>query len=303
MTVESVHSNAANWIIDPHGEQTRLIHPERRQEWQWAIQSDTMGLKLPLIIRHCGNSIWEAGVRIERRKSKIFGIELVTSGSIEFEQNGRQYTVNPGEIFILYQGKDHSYGTGQNSGAHKRFFCLGGEMLSTALSHMGILDCDVFRPSDPFAFIRFFKTASYLFSHRPSDFLKHLSELTYSLLLFTGNEITAPRIHVSLSSAINFMHEHLTSDISLHQVADCTHLSVPHFCHLFKKHTGAAPMEYFRNLKIEFACQQLSGTSARIKEIASRLGYSDMAYFSRLFTKQTGMSPREFKKKNSTFLK
>ena len=56
-------------------------------------------------------------------------------------------------------------------------------------------------------------------------------------------------------------------------------------------------MEYFNHLKVQQACQHLLFTNSRIKEVAFEVGISDPYYFSRMFTKVMGMSPKEYKEK------
>jgi len=57
-----------------------------------------------------------------------------------------------------------------------------------------------------------------------------------------------------------------------------------------------SPIDYFIRLKIHFACQLLTQTDLKIKEIADRIGYDDPYYFSRLFKQVTGQSPKVYKK-------
>jgi AraC-like DNA-binding protein len=147
------------------------------------------------------------------------------------------------------------------------------------------------------AFVALFKAAALAFETRPPGFLTKLSELAYSILLFLGNELAGPRYPFPVQAALDYMHYHLNSQVSLRELSAAAHLSVPHFCRLFNVSMGSAPMEFFRRLKIGYARQHLTGTTARINEIAAKLGFEDVAYFSRVFTKETGVSPREFKRR------
>lgn len=60
--------------------------------------------------------------------------------------------------------------------------------------------------------------------------------------------------------------------------------------------TGLSVGAYIRNMAIMQAKRQLAYTSLSAKEIAYNLGYDDYAYFSKLFTKNTGISPSEYRK-------
>jgi AraC-like DNA-binding protein len=73
------------------------------------------------------------------------------------------------------------------------------------------------------------------------------------------------------------------------------HLSESHFGRLFRDETGVAPMKFLRDLRIARACELLRRTHLHVAEIAYDVGYSDPAYFSRLFHRQTGTSPRAYR--------
>jgi YesN/AraC family two-component response regulator len=57
-----------------------------------------------------------------------------------------------------------------------------------------------------------------------------------------------------------------------------------------------SPIDYFIKLKIHYACQLLSQSDMKIKEIADKTGYDDPYYFSRLFKQVMGKSPKEYRK-------
>jgi AraC-like DNA-binding protein/mannose-6-phosphate isomerase-like protein (cupin superfamily) len=98
-----------------------------------------------------------------------------------------------------------------------------------------------------------------------------------------------------IEPSINFMQQHLSEMLRLSDIAESVNVSVPHYSFLFRQKTGFAPMEYFNQLKIQKACQYLLFTDLRIKEIAEQLGIEDPYYFSRMFTRLMGISPKEYR--------
>jgi hypothetical protein len=64
---------------------------------------------------------------------------------------------------------------------------------------------------------------------------------------------------------------------------------------LFKEQTGYSPVDYFIHLKMQHACMLLSVTRKTVREIAWEIGYDDPYYFSRIFKKVIGMSPRRYR--------
>lgn len=97
--------------------------------------------------------------------------------------------------------------------------------------------------------------------------------------------------------AIDFLKRHLDEALTLEEIARSVNLSATHFCSLFKKKTGFSPIEYFSHLKVQKACQYLLFTKLRVKEISLELGIDDPYYFSRIFSKVMGISPKDYREK------
>ena len=62
-----------------------------------------------------------------------------------------------------------------------------------------------------------------------------------------------------------------------------------------KELTGLSSSQYIKNEIILLAKRELFHTSDSVKEIAYRLGFTDNAYFTRLFTETAGISPNKFR--------
>jgi AraC family transcriptional regulator of arabinose operon len=91
------------------------------------------------------------------------------------------------------------------------------------------------------------------------------------------------------------MRNSLHQDLILDTLAHYSQLSKFHFAKKFKELTDSSPIQHFINMKIQHACLQLDNSDIAIKDIASDLGYSDPYYFSRLFKKLVGISPKQYR--------
>jgi len=98
-----------------------------------------------------------------------------------------------------------------------------------------------------------------------------------------------------ITQSIQFMREHLAQSFTVPELAAQAGLSVSHYAALFREQVGRPPIVFFNFLKVQQACQLLADRSLRIKEIAHQLGFGDVYYFSRVFTKVMGISPRQFR--------
>lgn len=86
------------------------------------------------------------------------------------------------------------------------------------------------------------------------------------------------------------------SNLTLHDVAAHVALSNNHFCTVFSQEMGVTFTEYLTAVRVARARELLSGTSMRTGDVAYAVGYNDPHYFSYLFKKNTGLSPRDYRK-------
>lgn len=112
-------------------------------------------------------------------------------------------------------------------------------------------------------------------------------------------------INAKISDAIAFITTHYNTDISIRELALSCNISQSHFMSLFKKQTGMAPHAYQQTLRLKNAMTLLTSTQLSISDICTLCGYQDPLYFSRLFHKNTGISPSDYRlkhKKSNLFL-
>lgn len=103
--------------------------------------------------------------------------------------------------------------------------------------------------------------------------------------------------HEWLSERVKeFVDSHLTESYTLEQMANEFQVSVSYLSHSFKRATGHSVMQYMTQRRIGEAQTLLVTTTQPIKQIAQRMGYTDLSYFTRVFTHNVGMSPRKYRK-------
>ena len=133
----------------------------------------------------------------------------------------------------------------------------------------------------------------------------YISQTLHHLLgtLFFNNRAFSPTLRTSrfhnLEETRNFLRQNLHSRLTLDEMAAHARLSKSHFIRLFKEQTGYSPVDYFIHLKMQHACMLLSVTRKTIREIAWEIGYDDPYYFSRIFKKVIGVSPRRYREEQS----
>lgn len=85
------------------------------------------------------------------------------------------------------------------------------------------------------------------------------------------------------------------SSLSLHMVAAEVGFSPNHFSTIFSQETGQTFVEYLTEVRLEAAKELLTNSDARMSDIAFDVGYQEPHYFSYLFKKHVGVSPREYR--------
>ena len=94
-----------------------------------------------------------------------------------------------------------------------------------------------------------------------------------------------------------YIDEHYFEDLTLESISKELNISVSYMCHVFKKTTGYAPIQYIMNRRIGKAQSLLIGTQYSATEIASMVGYDNPNYFNTIFKKTVGISPIKFRKR------
>jgi AraC-like DNA-binding protein len=117
-----------------------------------------------------------------------------------------------------------------------------------------------------------------------------------SFFLFPNKTYSMEEEDNPLDQSITFMKVNINKRLTADDLASRFQYSSSHYTALFKRKTGMSPIDYFIRLKVYFACQLLTQTDLKVKEIADRIGYDDPYYFSRLFKQVMGKSPKDYKK-------
>ncbi|MBE7043789.1 MAG: helix-turn-helix domain-containing protein [Ruminococcaceae bacterium] len=125
--------------------------------------------------------------------------------------------------------------------------------------------------------------------------LSHLFQ-HYKIEALTENEILArknqrKKIGEILKYIARNYHEKLTTA----SLAEEFHMNEQYLCKFFKRKTGKSPTQYINHYRIEKAILFLETSDYSMTEIAFNVGFDDSNYFSRIFKKHIGQTPREYK--------
>lgn len=107
---------------------------------------------------------------------------------------------------------------------------------------------------------------------------------------------TTSEVYTSLiSNALNIIDNYFYSNLSINDLASRLSVSPSLLCHQFKKETGKTIIEYKLTCQIQEACNLLKITDMSILDISSAIGINNSAYFSKVFKKIMGCTPKEYR--------
>lgn len=121
-----------------------------------------------------------------------------------------------------------------------------------------------------------------------------LSSLAVSTHGFSNNLTLIDRI-------CRYLSDNIGVPFSSENIEKRFYLSYKYMAHLFKKEKGVTMQQYHNSVRMDEACRLLCSTLMSIGEIADKLGFSDVLYFSRCFRNYTGKSPSAYRKDSARY--
>lgn len=115
---------------------------------------------------------------------------------------------------------------------------------------------------------------------------------TFTDSMFSGITSTGGQ---TIKKAIKYITQHYAENLTLEQVAGEVHLNPSYFSTYFKQTAGISFKEYLNMVRVEESKRLLSSTDYSVIDIAVSTGFENQSYFSKVFKKYTGLTPRQFR--------
>jgi CheY-like chemotaxis protein len=97
--------------------------------------------------------------------------------------------------------------------------------------------------------------------------------------------------------AMGYLHTHYAEDISREAVAQYVGVSEGYLTRCFRQETGLTLIAYLNRYRIRLAKTLLTGKTQSVTEVALAVGFSNVAYFSRVFHREVGLWPSEYQRR------
>lgn len=241
-----------------------------------------------------------------REKTHLNVLAFVTSGEGELTLNGRREALSAGTVFQIAPDSYMRIETGALSplcfySFHFRYGLVrwDGGALSVQPGEQPLPFPAGRCGFDP-ALAEPFRQAFQIWSDKRTGYEWHVQCQFFAIVqrlaaMEPEREAGASPAAAAVQAAIAYMNAHYAEDVPRDALAALVSLSPGYFTVAFKKHTGFSPIQYLNKIRLDRAKALLKSTHLPIREIAEQVGFPDSFYFTRLFSKATGLSPRDYR--------
>lgn len=157
--------------------------------------------------------------------------------------------------------------------------------------------------SDKNQFINFAQLMMHEFQDKKPGFEKVCHGLLEVLLVYISRKqklsvISESSFQLSKECAIakRYIDTNYAQDITLDSLAEITHINKFYLAHSFTECIGQSPISYLTERRLAACKELLSSSNLSVTQIATSAGFSSQSYFSQIFAKKVGMSPRQYRK-------
>lgn len=251
----------------------------------------------PLRISLAGISYCDGSYHITRNPSRITVIEYVVKGEGYITLNGAPVTVTADTVYILPRGTAQDYYSSAHDPWEKIFINVEGDLALTLLERYGLYGKHFF---DGQGLKDIFLSVAEIVRREPRAenedcrlealFLEALSRLSRS---DTRSEHSGEAVKLK-----DWLDNNIHRTVGNRELASVIYRSPDYCIKLFGREFGTTPYDYHINEKLRVARRLLRDTALPVSEIASRVGYHDPCYFSGLFRRKCGVSPRKYRNEN-----
>lgn len=260
----------------------------------------------PLIVGSCGNYRLKSKEKLPTwrpRGTLDYQLIYVASGKTHFYFDDEERIVNAEQMVLFQPRQPQHYEYFAKDKPEVYWVHFTGSDVKNILKHYGVpMDEPVFYSGNSSMYAYLFKEMIHELQTCRVGYQELLEMYLRQILLLIvrsreeHNPTVSSFIQDEMELARRYFTEHYNEEINIEEYAKSRGMSISWFLRNFKQLTAKSPMQYVLSIRINNAVSLLEGTNYNINEISSIVGYDNPLYFSRIFKKQKGVSPSDYRK-------
>lgn len=268
----------------------------------------------------------------ENHRHEFVQIIYVSHGKLRHSLNGRLFDIGEGDIFVVPPYVPHYYIADSGSKFEIVEFEFVPEFINERFSpHFNESSFLDFAYLEPFLMVEYqlsprlkltgglkLEVESIIaevlreYKERQSDFVLMTKSLLLRLLVLVGRAYRSnisgngtPEVYIrqrdAMISTIRYVNTHFADNLTVEDISKKAMLSPSYFRYLFKQLTGKSLVEYINYERITKATALLrEKPEMHIIDICYSVGFNHVNYFNRVFLRETGVSPSEYRKRRKS---
>ncbi len=259
-------------------------------------------------INCCGYvKIANRSISLTRRRLDYYLVYLI-NGVGHYRDGDSFHTIQPGNI-ILYRPldeQDYYYVGGEQAELYWIHFT--GTAVQQLLRELGLEDSRFYPVGILSQVTQLFETMIHEINIKnPGYHALSIGYLIQILSMFSRQSILHHNGHKGFKNndiehVIKKMHLEYQQNHPIGYYADSCNISIYQFIRKFQKSMQTSPARYIEKLRIDKSKELLSDTDLTVSEISNVVGFNDPFYFSKVFKKNTGHSPVDFRKRKKAYI-
>ncbi len=259
---------------------------------------------MDLCLHHCGHQNCDPGHTFGPGKRTEYIIHCVQNGYGIFVSKEKTYHLTQGDTFLICPGEKVYYAADSEHPWSYSWIAFRGMKVERFLHHTGYSDANPILHLDDASF--FFDTVNKILDTTALTYTNELKRQSYlldlfSLLVENSRAKSSQKVwydypvNTYVNQAASFIRRNYYKQIRIADVAEYVGINRSYLTSSFQKILKTSPQKFLQNCRMTQAADLLKSTEDSITAIAHHVGYADPLAFSKIFKKEYGLSPRQYR--------
>lgn len=264
---------------------------------------DTLKENLALAVYNTGYERCAGGHKWGPALRDHYLVHYVHSGKGYYTYNGITYTLQEGDLFLIYPMNTATYIADQEDPWEYSWVGFNGTEARRMLRATGFSkQSPVLHPDTagrlPELLLNIYQSSGNT-PAADADMAGYLYLFLAELMRMTGHTDRYADVQDYLMQALRYIQYNFAGNIQVNNIASYVGISRSQLYRAFMEKFELSPHEYLKRYRINEACALLQRTGLTIGEVAGSVGFTDPLYFSRVFKEVKGVTPTVYQQKHS----